>query len=194
MALSLTLLGGFQARLGSGAAMSLPTRKAQALLAYLGVRPGHAHPRDKLAALLWSESSDVRARDGLRQTLAALRRALPPTTSPYLLIEGQTVALSPAVVDVDVATFERHVAEGTPEALEQAATIYRGDLLSGFSLNEALFEEWLVPERERLRELALEALARLLACQSKTGTTERAIQTAFRLLVTIRLCRHPAPT
>jgi hypothetical protein len=49
-------------------------------------------------------------------------------------------------------------------------------------LDEPLFEEWLVPERERLRELALEALARLLACQSKTGTTERAIQTAVRLL------------
>jgi hypothetical protein len=39
-----------------------------------------------------------------------------------------------------------------------------------------------VAERERLRELALEALARLLAHQTKTGGTERAIQTAVRLL------------
>ena len=182
MTLSLTLLGGFQARLSSGAAVSVPTRKAQALLAYLGIRPGHAHPRDKLAALLWGESTDERARDGLRHALAALRRALPATTPPILLVEGQTLALSPAVVDVDVATFERHVAEGTPEALEQAAAVYGGDLLSGFSLSEPLFEDWLVPERERLRELALEALARLLAYQSKTGATERAIQTAVRLL------------
>jgi DNA-binding SARP family transcriptional activator len=44
MALRLTLLGGFQARLDSGNVVSLPTRKAQALLAYLGVRPGHAPP------------------------------------------------------------------------------------------------------------------------------------------------------
>jgi DNA-binding SARP family transcriptional activator len=182
VALSLTLLGGFQARLDSGSAVSLPVRKSQALLAYLGIRPGRAHPRDKLAALLWGESSDERARDGLRHALAALRRALPASTPPILLLEGQTLALSSAVVDVDVPTFERHVAEGTPEALEHAAAVYGGDLLSGFSLDEPLFEEWLVPERERLRELALEALARLLACQSKTGATERAIQTAVRLL------------
>jgi DNA-binding SARP family transcriptional activator len=182
VALSLTLLGGFQARLDPGGLVSLPTRKTQALLAYLGVRPGRAHPRDKLASLLWGESSDGRARDGLRHALAALRRALPTTTPPILLAEGQTLALSAAVVDVDVATFERHVAQGTPEALEQAAAVYGGDLLSGFSLSEPLFEEWLVPERERLRELALEALAKLLACQSKTGATERAIQTAVRLL------------
>jgi DNA-binding SARP family transcriptional activator len=74
------------------------------------------------------------------------------------------------------------VAEGHPEALEQAATLYRGDLLLGFTLDEPLFEEWLRAERERLREAALEALARLLAHQSKAGATDRAIQTALRLL------------
>ena len=88
MTLILTLLGGFQARLASGGAVSLPSRKTQALLAYLGIRPGHAHPRDKLAALLWGESSDERARDGLRHALAALRRALPATTPPILLVDA----------------------------------------------------------------------------------------------------------
>jgi hypothetical protein len=105
--LSLTLLGGFQARLGSGSAVGLPVRKTQALLAYLGVRPGHAHPRDKLAALLWGESSDERARDGLRHALAALRRALPATIPPMLLVEGQTLALSPAVSPTSLLEPER---------------------------------------------------------------------------------------
>jgi DNA-binding SARP family transcriptional activator len=177
-----TLLGGFEARLASGAALHLPTKKAQALLAYLGHRPGQGHRRDKLAALLWGEKSDDRARGGLRQALVALRRALAGTDPPALLIEGQTVALNAVAVDVDVATFERRVAEETPQALEQAAELYRGDLLLGFSVNEPLFEEWLVAERERLREIALEALARLLARQSKAARAERAIQTAVRLL------------
>jgi DNA-binding SARP family transcriptional activator/ABC-type cobalamin/Fe3+-siderophores transport system ATPase subunit len=180
--LRLTLLGGFEARLSTGGVLSLPARKAQALLAYLAARPGYAHRRDKLAALLWGDSGDAQARDGLRHALAALRRALPATKPPILAIEGQTLVLSPAVVEVDVATFERCVAEGTPEALERAAAVYGGDLLVGFDLNEPLFEDWLIPERERLRELALEVLARLLACQSKTGASERAIQTAVRLL------------
>src|SRR5262247_4164296 len=175
------LLGGFQARLDTGRVLSLSARKAQALLAYLGARPGQAHPRDKLAALLWGEIREAQARDGLRHALAALRQALPGTELPILLAAGQTLALNPAAADVDVATFERCLAEGTPAALERAAALYAGDLLAGFSVSEPVFEEWLVAERERLRELALEALARLLAHQAKTAT-ERAIRTAVRLL------------
>ena len=182
VALRLTLLGGFDARLATGDAVSVPTKKAQALLTYLGLRPGQTHQRDKLAALLWGERSDERARDGLRHALVALRKALPGIRPPLFLAEGQTLTLNAAVVEVDVATFERRVAQGTPGALEQAAELYRGDLLLGFTLNEPLFEEWLVAERERLREVALEALARLLAHQTKSGGTERAIQTAVRLL------------
>jgi DNA-binding SARP family transcriptional activator/tetratricopeptide (TPR) repeat protein len=180
--LKVMLLGGFEARLASGAPLSLPTKKAQALLAYLGLRPGQNHPRDKLAALLWGEKSDEQARGGLRHALVALRRALAGATPAALRIEGQTLALDPVGVEVDVVSFERQIAEGTPRALEHAAELYRGDLLLGFNLNEPLFEEWLVAERERLREMALDALARLLTEQTRAAATERAIQTAVRLL------------
>src|SRR4030095_2808934 len=158
VALRLTLLGGFDALLAAGGSVSLPTKKAQALLAYLGLRPGQTHQRDMLAALLWAEQSEAHARDGLRHALVALRKALPDVQPPSLLVEGQTLALNPAVVEVDVPTFECRVSEGTPQALEQACELYRGDLLLGFIVNEPLFEEWLVAERERLREMALEAL------------------------------------
>src|SRR5262245_29567761 len=119
VALGVTLLGGFQARLPSGGGLSLPMKKAQALLAYLALRPGQAYPRDKLAALLWGESSDARARDGLRHALAALRQALPNSGPPILLAQGQTLALNAAAVDVDVAAFEQRAAQGTPDILEQ---------------------------------------------------------------------------
>jgi hypothetical protein len=49
---TLRLLGGFRAHFGPGPALVLPTRKAQALLAYLALPAGRAHPRDKLATLL----------------------------------------------------------------------------------------------------------------------------------------------
>src|SRR6266851_2543343 len=153
--LRVMLLGGFEARLASGATLSLPTKKAQALLAYLGIRPGQSCPRDKLAALLWGEKSDGQARGGLRHALVALRRALASATPASLRIEGRTLALNPVGVEVDVAAFERLVAEGTPQALEHAAELYRGDLLLGFTVNEPLFEEWLVSERERLRGTAV---------------------------------------
>src|SRR5262249_11060023 len=44
------------------------------------------------------------------------------------------------------------------------------------------FEEWLVAERERLHELALETLARLLGHQTKLEEPAAAIETALRLL------------
>ena len=178
--LHLTLLGGFQARLGSGPALSLPTRKAQALLAYLALPPGRAHPRDKLATLLWGDSPEGQARNSLRQALFALRRALP---AGGVRVDGDAVALDPAAVEVDVAAFERGVAEGTPAALAAAAPLYRGDLLAGLSVEgTGGFEEWLLGERERLRELALEGLAKLLAQQRQAGQTDAAIQTGLTLL------------
>jgi hypothetical protein len=60
--LRVTLLGGFEARLASGPTLDLPTKKAQALLAYRGVGLGRSHPRDKLAALLCGGRSDEQAR------------------------------------------------------------------------------------------------------------------------------------
>jgi len=177
------LLGGFQARLATAHTLTLPTKKAQALLAYLALRPGKAYARDRLAALLWGDTADEQARKSLRQAMYVLRKALPPTQPPSLLIEGETIALNPAAVEVDVAVFEQLLGEGTPEALERAVALYYGDLLDGFAVNEPYFEDWLTSERERLRELAREGFAKLLAHQSKAGQTERAIQTAARLLV-----------
>src|SRR5712664_3872403 len=142
--LSLALLGGFQARLEAGAALVLPTRKAQALLAYLALPPGQTHPRAKLAALLWGGMREESARNSLRQALFALRKALAPTTPPALSLEGDTVALDRDAAHVDVAEFERLLASGTPEALERASAFYRGDLLLGLVVDEPLFEEWLL--------------------------------------------------
>ena len=182
MQVRLALFGGFEARLASGAALSLPTKKARALLAYLAVRPGQPHPRDKLATLLWGDRGDLQARTSLRQSLATLRKTLAAAAPSSLLLEGSNVTLDPEAVEVDVGTFERLAGEGTPAALEEAVLLYEGELLEGFDLIAAPFEEWLVAERERLRELALEVLAKLLRHQSEVRATERAIQTALRLV------------
>ena len=179
--LNLTLLGGFQGRFGASAPLTLPTRKTQALLAFLALPPGRSHPREKLASLLWGGMREPQARSGLRQSLFTLRKAM-DVEPPALLVDGQTVALNPSAVDVDVIEFEHRVAEGTPAALERAAALYRGELLEGLALQEAPFEEWLLAERDRLHERALEALAKFLRHQCSTGASEAALQTALRLL------------
>src|SRR5690606_31428814 len=58
-----------------GHVIETDTRKAVAMLAYLAVT-GNYHSRDTLAALLWPEMDDERARAALRRTLSALRSAV----------------------------------------------------------------------------------------------------------------------
>ena len=178
---SLKLFGGFQARLEPGLPLRLPTRKAQALLAYLALHPDPAPHRDSLAALLWPDRTDDQARASLRHALYELRRTL--AGSPGVLrTEGDTVTVDAGLVDLDVAAFTRLLDEGTPEALAQAAALYRGDLLAGMSVAEEPWEAWLREARERLREQAGDGLARLLAHQRKAEHLEAAVRTAGQLL------------
>jgi DNA-binding SARP family transcriptional activator len=180
--LRLRLFGGFEAQLTSGHEVSIVARKARALLAYLSLSPGGRQPREKLAGLLWGGNGDERARASLRQTIAGLRQSLDGSATRVLVTNGPTLELTATGVSVDVLEFQRLVADGSPRALEKAATLYRGDLLEGVATSEPAFEEWLLAERERLRELAVDALRRLLAHQSWTGSVERAMRTAGRLV------------
>src|SRR5215831_9089406 len=165
--LELRLLGGFDFKTGSGRPVPIARKKAQALLAYLACHPGQSHPRDKLTTLFWPDIGDHQARANLRKALFVLRRAVAAAPQSLRIVE-ETVTLDGAALNVDVLAFERQARQGTPEALQQATELYRGDLLEGLGVTETPFEEWLVAERERLRELALEALAKLLADQTKS--------------------------
>jgi DNA-binding SARP family transcriptional activator/tetratricopeptide (TPR) repeat protein len=180
--LTLMLLGGFRAHLDPGVPLAFPTRKAQALLAYLARPLGQPHARDKLASLLWGSTVETTARTSLRQTLYALRRIVRRADVEPLRTDGNVVWLDRDAVTVDVDEFEQRVAEGTPTALADANALYGGDLLEGLAIQEPPFEDWLTSERERLHEVALRALGRLLTHQRAAGSTDAAIQTALRLL------------
>src|SRR5580765_4500704 len=96
--LDLRLLGGFDARLASGAALSVTTRKGRALLAYLAMAPGSSQSREKLASLLWGGASDEQARGSLRQAIAGLRQALKGPATRALVSDVHTVSLLPGGV------------------------------------------------------------------------------------------------
>jgi len=179
--LSLSLLGGFTARVGTRPIM-FSSRKARALVAYLSLSPGKSHHRETLAAVLWAESAAVQARNSLRQCLFGIRRTLARHRTPILLIDGESVALGAAAVEVDVATFELLIARGMTEDLERATALYKGPFLEGLSLSEGPFEDWLMAERQRLGDLALGALTRLVDRYAEAGAVEPAIQTGLRLL------------
>ena len=176
---SLRLLGSFEVRLASGSTALAPGKKIQALLATLGVRPGQSQSRDRLASLLWGDVSQEQARHSVRQAIFSLRRML---AEDVLVTVGETVALNPEAVSVDVAEFERLAARATAETLEQAAPLYRGDLLEGFRLREPAFEAWLSGERDRLRRQAVAVLDQLTQIRVDAGSLNAAIESANRLV------------
>jgi DNA-binding SARP family transcriptional activator len=176
--LRITVLGGVSVQHAAGTGIALPG-KAQALIGYLALQGGQTQPRDKLTAILWPGVPHQRARHNLRQLLLLVRQALPAES---LEDTGDGVALDTAAVEVDATEFERLVRIGETDALTQAATLYRGDVLAGLGQQSEAFEEWLLPERERLRELAVEAFTKLLGYQVDASAVGAAIQTAARLL------------
>ena len=84
--LELALFGRFEVRLG-GALVSLPSRPAQSLLAYLALNAGVPHRREKLAGLLWPEADEDNARSNLRHALWRIRKVIESDhgAPPYLL-------------------------------------------------------------------------------------------------------------
>jgi DNA-binding SARP family transcriptional activator len=180
--LELSLLGGWGATLTPDRPVTLPSRKAQALLAYLAIRAGDSHTRQKLMTLLWGECEDRLAGQSLRRALYLIRGALTGTHADVLDVSGDAVKIRRGSVAVDAVEFERLVNDGGVAALEEAAALYRGELLEGIAVGSQAFDEWLRGERERLYELAVDSLARLLGCQLRLGDDEAAVQTAVRLL------------
>ncbi|HMV30822.1 MAG TPA: hypothetical protein PKA50_01775, partial [Gemmatimonadales bacterium] len=140
------------ARLGSQA-------KRLAFLAYLVLARGPVR-RDTLVALLWPEQSSERSRHSLRQTIYALRRVV---GGAFLISRGdEELEVDPATVMCDAIAFESLLNEGRPE---EALELYRGDFLEGLHPPDvsAEFEDWLTASRQRLRGLAVQAVAALRA-------------------------------
>jgi len=74
--LDVRLLGTFEVK-HKKKPISISSRPAQSLFAYLILTAGTAHRREKLAGMLWPDSLEETARDNLRHALWRIRKALP---------------------------------------------------------------------------------------------------------------------
>ncbi|NIS79918.1 MAG: hypothetical protein GTO14_06875 [Anaerolineales bacterium] len=75
MTLKIFLLGQFKLQ-NNDLVLELPSRPAQSLLAYLVLNTGISHRREKLAGMLWPDSTESNARGYLRQALWRIRKTL----------------------------------------------------------------------------------------------------------------------
>lgn len=184
--LEIRLFGSLELRVDGTTLTAFISTKAPALIAYLAVsrRPV---ARDLLAALFWGEMSDADAKNNLRQTLTNLRKSL----DAFLEITRDTIALrAEAPITSDIVAFESALraarrSDGLARLshLQTAVDAYRGDFLEGFLVRDASeFEEWLVAQRARYRELALQAFHQLTEGYLARAEHPAAIDAATRLL------------
>lgn len=194
--LFLALLGPIQIALDDEPVTRITSPRIRALLAYLAVEQGRAHPRDALAELLWPGQST--GRQNLRQALSRLRKALPqpPGEPPFLLATRREIRFNPAAdQQVDVALFIRELnqvrAHDHPslgqcaaciQRLEEAVNRYRDDFLAGLETGSPAFDEWVRLQRAWLRREALWDLDALTNQALDVADAPRALAFAQRQL------------
>jgi DNA-binding SARP family transcriptional activator/predicted ATPase len=185
--LHIHLLGEFRLSYGDTPITTIDTSRLQSLLAYLMLHRQSPQSRTHLAFLFWPDSTEAQARTNLRKALHQLRRLLPEATS-FLNLEEQILQWRAAApFTLDIAQFEEAVARADQAqqaghqaaaraALEEAVKLYRGDLLPD------CYDEWLLPERERLRQWFFRSLERLIQLLEDQRDYQAAIRYAQRLL------------
>ena len=132
MRIELRLLGRFAALVQGTEPAVLPVAapRLRAVLAYLAMQPACAETRERLAALLWGDSTDRQARQSLRQALVALRREL-GVHADVLVVERETVGLAPNRIAADAREFLALAERGDPAAAARGLELYRGEFLDG---------------------------------------------------------------
>jgi DNA-binding SARP family transcriptional activator len=164
----LRLLDGFELRC-EGESVTLPFR-TQRVLAFLAL---HDRPllRAYVCGSLWLETTEDRARANLRSALWRLHRP------GYALIEafGSQLRLSPDIA-VDVREAER-IARRLLDATAGLGSSELDQLVHGRELLPGWYDEWVLLERERFRQLrlhALESVCKRLTAEGRFGEATEA--------------------
>ena len=148
--LEIALLGGLRLRYPDRGPIELAGEKGPQFLARQPSTPAPgigATPSRRC----WPDADPPHAQGNLRFVLHQLRKILGGSEGP-LRSDSRSIWLDPDRVAVDVVRFEALATEGTLEAITAACDLYRGDLLSDVGDLSPEYEDWLLPEQERLRD------------------------------------------
>ncbi|MCB9641124.1 MAG: AAA family ATPase [Myxococcales bacterium] len=157
------------------------SRKTLALVGYLCASRG-PHRRANLADLLCASADDPVGT--LRWHLSRIRKVL---GADVLETQRDIVALAFPEDKIDLTRFERTLStfltEHTDEQLDDALSLYRGELLEGLKINDAAeFDLWLLSERNRLKMLYEQGLQEKMNRQLREERLSQAIETGQLLL------------
>ncbi len=153
-------------------------------MAYLLLNRQRVHHREVLASLFWGDHTEIKARSCLSTALWRLRRALDQTDRVTYLKKtqmGEVGFNNESNYWLDVEEFEtqaskvlkkpvRVMAAEDAAQLENALSLYKGELLEGF------YDDWALRERERLHAFYIKSVKHLMKYyDEKSHDYEKAI-------------------
>ena len=170
--ISIQLFGQLCVRRNEQVVGGFEAHKVQELFCYLLLHRHHSISRESLASLFWPDCTTSQSKKKLRQALWRLQSALGSQSETahdrILLVEAERVRINEeADLWLDVAVFEKafefvqsltgqELDTQKAQALQKAVELYQGPLLEG------CYEDWCLYERERLQNMYLVMLEKLL--------------------------------
>jgi DNA-binding SARP family transcriptional activator len=159
------------------------------ILKFLVANRAQTVTTEELIEVFWPQGGRS-APTSVRQAVHTLRDHLEPArngSGAFIASRGGGYEIEAASVWIDADDFEESVRTGlsaqaerdqeTAEAaLTRAAGLYRGDFLS-----DEPYAEWALSERDRMRELAGQALRALAQVKTDQGDLEGATEPLYRL-------------
>ena len=191
--LRISLFGRFRVEYdGSTHTKSLESRKVQELFSYLLLYRDRLHPRESLADFFWGENSSAQSRKYLRQALWQLQSSLKTgddsAEENAVLVDSDWVGINKDFdIWLDVSDLENAYAKvkgkkgveieaGTARELAQAVDLHRGPLLEGW------YNDWCIFERERLQNIYLAMLNKLMTYHEASEEYEVGLLYGQRIL------------
>lgn len=166
-------------------------KQSLTLLKYLVTLRGRAVHRERLIERLWPGVPERRGRERLKVTVYALRRALGGagvageiivTCDHSYLLKREHLWVDADAYEQLVKTARRLERQGHVKRAishyQQAQTLYRGHYLE-----EDLYDDLCAEERERLKEICLNALNHTAKLHAAEGDFDQAAQVCRRALV-----------
>ena len=163
--------------------------KVLELFCYLLLQRERFHSRESLATLLWGDFTTAQSRKYLRQALWQLQAVLVEISHSGLLeVTRDAVCFNlKSGAWLDVAVFEDaylqakgvrgvDLNEGQAQRLKEAVSLYHGDLLEGW------YQDWCLFERERLQNIYMCLLEKLMRYCGKNGEYEAGLEFGERIL------------
>jgi len=168
----------------------IESQKAQELFCYLLIHRQRPHSREKLSDLLWPNNSTSKAKRYLRQALWQLQTALQSEQGEAHLLTANAEWIELAHdhdLWIDVDEFEsvytdvqgvrgRNLSEDDVATLRDVIPLYRGDLLENW------YQDWCILERERLQNIYLLMLDKLIGYCESTQAYEDGIIYGTKIL------------